>query len=317
MDEHLSAEERAMLVSSLTAAVHAGGGEALRAVGWDDCLGAAPVTTVSTVLRQQGLDLTRDSVLDAVVLAAAGLTDRADAVLYPALTQTRPTSTLTDDGLLLLGVLDATAPRSRLLVPARSGETVVLVVVPAPPVPESEPAMDLERLLVPVRAEVSHEVLEVVGDDKAWERARTAGLRAVALELCGVTEAMLRLAVDHTTTREQFGRPLAAFQAVKHRLADVRVWLECAGLACASAFDDDDPISAALAKGLAVRASKAAREHCQQVLGGMGFSWEHPLHRYVRRALVLEPLLGSAAVLRADTGRDLRASGQLPALANL
>ncbi len=322
MRDELSKDEHAMLVSALTDAVRgtgaAGLAVALEAVGWEECLQGAPVTAVSTVLRLQGALLTCDSVLDQVVLTAAGMSERADAVLYPALGAGRPTSVVTSTALRLEGVLDVTSAPTRLLVPACSGDTVVLAVVLMPST--SEPplhAMDLQRSLVPVRVDVGHDDLQIVGDEAAWERARTAGLRALALELCGVTEAMLKLAVDHTTTRVQFGHPLAAFQAVKHKLADVRVWLECADLACACAFEDDDPVSAALAKNLAVRASKAARENCQQVLGGMGFTWEHPLHRYVRRALVLEPLLGSAAVLRADLGRDLLAAGQLPALATL
>jgi alkylation response protein AidB-like acyl-CoA dehydrogenase len=98
----------------------------------------------------------------------------------------------------------------------------------------------------------------------------------------------------------------APSQAVKHALADVRLWQESAALAAAAAWEDRGPGSAALAKALACRASRTARQNCQQHLGGMGFTWEYAFHRYLRRALTLEPLLGGARVQQAELGRALR-----------
>lgn len=320
----LDDDERSMLTAALCDAVRGAGGAdlrtALQAVGFDECLAADPATTVRTVFGLQGSELTSSSLLDDVLVGAAGLTGRADAVLLPALSESRPQSTLSADGLAVSGVLDATRPaRVALLVPALQGAGTVLVLVPPPLVrePVVPVGMDLERALQTFSAAVPAADVEVVGGAEEWNALRAAGSRALACELVGVTGAMLQMAVEHTTAREQFGRPLAAFQAVKHKLADVKLWLEVAELAAASSFEDGDVVSAALAKGLAVRASKAAREHCQQVLGGMGFSWEHPLHRYVRRALVLEPLLGGATALRTEVGRTLLSTGQLPALAAL
>jgi alkylation response protein AidB-like acyl-CoA dehydrogenase len=117
---------------------------------------------------------------------------------------------------------------------------------------------------------------------------------------------MLDLTLDHVKTREQFGRPLGAFQTIKHRLADVRLWQECAVLAAATAWDDGSVDSAALAKALACRFTSNARIHCQQFLGGMGFTWEHPFHRYLRRALTLEPMLGGAATQQDQLGKAIR-----------
>jgi alkylation response protein AidB-like acyl-CoA dehydrogenase len=128
---------------------------------------------------------------------------------------------------------------------------------------------------------------------------------------------MLDLAVAHTRDRRQFGQVLGSFQAVQHKLADVRVWLEAADLGAESAWEDIDQFSAALAKIHAGRAARTAARNCQQVLGGMGFTWEQPFHRYLRRAWTLEPLLGTAEALRGEIGAALRERGSLPLLAQL
>jgi Acyl-CoA dehydrogenase, C-terminal domain len=78
------------------------------------------------------------------------------------------------------------------------------------------------------------------------------------------------------------------------------VWQEVAELD--AAWEDELPASAELAKVLAGRLVRTAAANCQQVLGGMGFTWEHEFHRYLRRGLLLEPPLGSAAQLRAVVG---------------
>jgi alkylation response protein AidB-like acyl-CoA dehydrogenase len=122
-------------------------------------------------------------------------------------------------------------------------------------------------------------------------------------------------------SRTQFGKPLASFQAVKHRLADVRLAQECAQLAAGAAWepaaDVDAVIAAVLAKAMANRFTRLAREHCQQVLGGMGFTWEHDFHRYARRALVLEPFFGSTERLHSMLGESMHRTGGTPRLAIL
>ena len=79
------------------------------------------------------------------------------------------------------------------------------------------------------------------------------------------------------------------------------------------AWLDQTRESAAMAKALAGRGARTAARHCQQVLAGIGFTTEHPLHLYVRRVLVLDQLLGSARALTKELGEDLLRSGQLPA----
>ena len=129
---------------------------------------------------------------------------------------------------------------------------------------------------------------------------------------------MIDLAVDHARSRVQFGRPIGSFQAVRNRLADAHVAREGAAAALASAWDADDAVLAGLlAKSLAGRAARIAATQCQQVLAGIGFTAEHPFHRFLARALVLDSVLGSAAELpkaigaRLDLGRVGPAAGGL------
>jgi hypothetical protein len=141
-----------------------------------------------------------------------------------------------------------------------------------------------------------------------------AGRRALGWWLTGTGRAMLSLARSHALTRIQFGRPLASFQAVRHRLAETLVALEGAEAALVAAHDN---LGSLLAKAAAGQAALAAARHCQQVLGGLGFTAEHGLHRHIRRALVLDGLLGSARELTREAGALLRAGSSAPRLVQL
>lgn len=145
--------------------------------------------------------------------------------------------------------------------------------------------------------------------------------RAAALLACeavGVAARAMDFGVDYAKTREQFGRPIGSFQAVAHQLADGYVELELArSLALRAAWlvgEGGDPERWASALGCAVIAGRQAAVRCceiaMQTLGGMGATWEHPLHHWFRRALWLESfaLTGSdphatvaAAVLSGQT----------------
>ena len=147
-----------------------------------------------------------------------------------------------------------------------------------------------------------------------------AGRRALGWWLTGLGRAMLGLARSHALDRVQFGRPIASFQAVRHRLAETLVALDGAEATLLAAADEAggaDGIGSMLAKAAAGHAALAAARHCQQVLGGIGFTAEHGLHRHVRRALVLDGLLGSARELTREVGLLLRREGCAPRLADL
>ncbi|MFF7734528.1 acyl-CoA dehydrogenase family protein [Streptomyces sp. NPDC007984] len=183
--------------------------------------------------------------------------------------------------------------------------------------------------------------------------AVAAGRRALGWWLLGTGRAMLTLAREHVVDREQFGRPLASFQALRHRLAETYVALEAAeavlvaagsaetgsvgredsgALEGNGALDDcgapgnltawhkgDAPegTGALLAKAAAGRAALTAARHCQQALGGIGFTAEHALHRHVKRALVLDGLLGSTRELTREAGRLLLRETRAPRLVDL
>ena len=110
----------------------------------------------------------------------------------------------------------------------------------------------------------------------------------------------------------QFGRPIGSFQAVRHRLAESLIALEAADSLLAAAWDDPSPVLAAMAKGMAGRAARTAARHCQQVLAGIGFTAEHPFHRFFRRVVVLDQLLGAGTALTRQLGTDVLATGTLP-----
>lgn len=166
----------------------------------------------------------------------------------------------------------------------------------------------------------------VPAGDVVDRMALAAGRRAAGWWLAGTGRAMLSLARAHVLDRVQFGRPLAAFQAVRHRLAEAFVALEGAEAALAGAdevafsgpaSDRDAELSAVLAKAAAGQAALTAARHCQQVLGGIGFTAEHDLHRHVRRALVLDGLLGSTRELTREAGTLLVKERSAPRLVDL
>ena len=125
------------------------------------------------------------------------------------------------------------------------------------------------------------------------------------------------LARQHALDRTQFGKPIAGFQAIRHRLADTLVAIEGAEATLRLPGIESPDLTAMLAKAAAGKAALTAAKHCQQVLGGIGFTEEHALQHHVKRALVLDGLLGSSRELTRRAGAGLRARGSAPRLAVL
>jgi alkylation response protein AidB-like acyl-CoA dehydrogenase len=127
---------------------------------------------------------------------------------------------------------------------------------------------------------------------------------ALAAEQVGVAGRVLDMAVEYAKLRQQFGRPIGSFQAVKHLLADVLLEVESARAAAYFALlsaDGDDPglpVAASLAKAFCSDACVLAASENIQVHGGIGFTWEHPAHLYLRRAKTSQLLLGDPAYHR-------------------
>ncbi len=141
----------------------------------------------------------------------------------------------------------------------------------------------------------------------AWPAlSKTLDLAAVYLssEMTGGAQACLDMSVDYAKNRIQFGRPIGAFQAIKHKCADMLLRVESAkaasyyGLWSAAEDDAELPVVASLAKAYCSDAYFFCATENIQVHGGMGFTWEHDAHLYFRRAKSSELLLGDAAYHR-------------------
>jgi alkylation response protein AidB-like acyl-CoA dehydrogenase len=149
----------------------------------------------------------------------------------------------------------------------------------------------------------------VLGGDASAVGARA--LAAIAVEAVGVGDRALEFGVEHAKTREQFGRPIGAYQAISHKLADSYVEMQLArSLAywaawCVAEGEPQAAIAAAAAKSYAADAAANSCERSIQVLGGIGFTWEHPLHRYYKRALWLQSFAGQRAAHRATVAESL------------
>jgi alkylation response protein AidB-like acyl-CoA dehydrogenase len=143
-------------------------------------------------------------------------------------------------------------------------------------------------------AAVTHDGGRVVGNAS---RARDLLWSALAAESVGGAEAVLELAVSHLKAREQFGRPLGSFQALRHRVADLTVAVE--GARSSSWYAADDLSWAPLAKAVAAEAYVTVAGECIQLFGGIGFTWEHDAHLYFKRAWATALTNGDSASLRA------------------
>ncbi|WP_242418953.1 acyl-CoA dehydrogenase family protein, partial [Frankia sp. CpI1-P] len=150
----------------------------------------------------------------------------------------------------------------------------------------------------------------------AWTRAVAAGRRALAAEIIGGCEAALAIAVAHTSARVQYGRSIATFQAVRHRLAEAHVAVESLRseltVAWGSAGQADGGAWAArLVKLRAGLAQAEVMRHAVQVCGAMGLSLESELHRFVARTAALDLLLGDHRTLAEQLGTELLAGAEL------
>jgi alkylation response protein AidB-like acyl-CoA dehydrogenase len=133
----------------------------------------------------------------------------------------------------------------------------------------------------------------IVGGDTAAGAVRTAllaGAAMLASEQLGVAERCLDMTVAYAKERRQFARQIGSFQAIKHRLADLWVSVTQAraaaryAAACLADRSTDAPLAVSLAKAYCGDVAVKAAEECIQLHGGIGFTWEHPAHLYLKRA---------------------------------
>jgi alkylation response protein AidB-like acyl-CoA dehydrogenase len=149
-------------------------------------------------------------------------------------------------------------------------------------------------------------------------RVRDVVATLAAAEAVGLAQWCVDTAAEHARSRVQFGRPIGQFQGVKHRCADMQCRVELARAAAwdaARAVDDEAaPLAAASAISLALEAAYANAKDCIQVLGGIGFTWEHDAHLYLKRSIALRALLGPESAWRVR-GADLARGGMRRRLA--
>jgi hypothetical protein len=284
---------------------------ALAEVGWGEALSVDARAAVSLLFPSQGAANTTSSALDQVL--AGALHHDGPAVVLPPLGRWAAPGTLDGDRLDVRGVASARLPeRPAALVVARAGGSHTLVEVEAAAL-ASRPIGGIDPALGLVEVTGTADPARLLGPAD-WPAAVALGQLAVGHELVGASRRMLELARDHALVRVQFDRPIAMFQAVRHRLAETLVAIEAADALLDAAWQDRDPRTAAMAKATAGRGARVAARHCQQVLAGIGFTTEHPLHRYVKRSLVLEQLLGSTRELTRELGAGILEHRRPPAL---
>jgi alkylation response protein AidB-like acyl-CoA dehydrogenase len=239
-----------------------------------------PWSWVTTVIEETGRVLLRAPYLSTVVAAAAlrHAGDRVEGLADGSLTA----------ALALDGSLEAvpSASSADLLLLADGDALLLSDDFTATPVE----ALDPTRRYASVTVNSSRAV-------GSASYARDLHWSAIAAESVGAAQAVLELAVEHLRVRQQFGRPLGSFQALRHRVADLTVLVEAAR--SSAWFAATDLSAAPLAKAVAADAFVAVAGECIQLFGGIGFTWEHDAHLYFKRAWTTALTNGDSASLRA------------------
>ncbi|MFC7615826.1 acyl-CoA dehydrogenase family protein [Actinokineospora soli] len=249
--------------------------------------GVAPVPYLGSVLATAAL-----------LHAGAPVPDAATLVVPLSAWAGGPLPEVSVDGDALTGTVRSVADvRGVFLVPAGGGlwRTEQAEVTPVTSLDLTRPVADVAFSAAPATR---------VGDLASVEHALVVGAAVLASEQVGIAEWCLATTVAYLKQRYQFGRPVGSFQALKHRLADL--WQEivlarAAAKAAADALDggEDATLPAFVAQSLCAEVAVHAAEECVQLHGGIGMTWEHPAHLYLKRAKADEIALGTPGRLRA------------------
>ncbi len=222
-------------------------------------------------------------------------------------------------GVNLSGVADFVIDgcTADLLIVAAKSETdgeIGLFVVPGDAsglARTAQPTLDQTRRLASVhfndvRLPAS---ARMTGGEDSLQEILDRAVIALAAEQVGGAQRCLDLAVAYAKEREQFGRPIGSFQAIKHKCADMMIELESARsaayyAACVAAEGSDElPVVASLAKAYCSDTYFQCASECLQIHGGVGFTWEYDVHLYFKRARSSEILLGDPASHRERVAR--------------
>jgi alkylation response protein AidB-like acyl-CoA dehydrogenase len=213
---------------------------------------------------------------------------------------------------LVSGVADA-LPAGMLLVPADGVPHGLYLVDVASAGVAKRPvvSLDMTRQLCDLAFDDAPGTLIGSGPtaSRALEAALAAGAGVLASEQVGLAQRCLDMTVAYVKERRQFARPVGSFQGLKHRLADLWVAVTQAraaaryAAACLATGDPDTKVAVAMAKAYCSEVAVLAAQECVQMHGGIGFTWEHPAHLYLKRAKA-----DSIAFGTPDVHRDALAS---------
>jgi len=291
----------------------------LASLGWLDLLGEEQDDALGIVFGALGATNAVATALDDVMAVALGCEPSVDlAVALPRFASWEAPARIEGGRVHARGLASGRAAHARevLVVCAAASGTSGLVVPMAAaetrPVRGVDPAGGLHEIEVSAPVAEARELGPV-----DWANGLALGRRAAAHQIEGACRAMLDLARSHALDRQQFGRPIARFQAVRHKLAEALVAVESLEAALSAARETPGAETAALAKAVAGRTARTVTRHCQQVLAGVGFTTEHAYHRYLKRTMVLEGLFGSADSIALEVGRRLLAERRVPTLIEL
>jgi alkylation response protein AidB-like acyl-CoA dehydrogenase len=201
---------------------------------------------------------------------------------------------------------------AKLLTPAYAGSDPVLLLVEADAAEiTTRPSLDMTR---PVsRVELQAAPASIIASGPEAKAALRAGIVAatalLASEQLGTAERALEVTCEHLRTRFQFGRALGSYQALRHGAA--QLWTDLTGVravaryaaACVAAGDLDAELAAHLAEAVCAEAALHTCENCLQMMGGIGFTWEHLIHLLLKRAAAGLRLLGTPEAHRLAIGR--------------
>ncbi|MGA6162174.1 acyl-CoA dehydrogenase family protein [Amycolatopsis magusensis] len=236
---------------------------------------------------------------------AAGTTTAALAVPLSSTPDTFQSTVEVSGGVLTgrVGTVADASVADVLVVPAGDG----LYLVDSGFTVSELVSLDLTRRVADVTLSGAHGTLIASGAaaTEALTAALTAGAALLASEQLGLADWCLEETVRYLKGRYQFGRPVGSFQALKHRLADL--WLELVSARAAARYaadclarrDPDLPVAAAVAQALCSDIAVHAAEECVQLHAGIGMTWEHPAHLYLKRAKANQIALGTAGRHRA------------------
>lgn len=210
------------------------------------------------------------------------------------------------DTVVVVAAADAGGAPGVFAVPRSSAKVISYEVIdPGQPLAD----LDFDGVDVPLEG-----VLVEPGDARsavAVRRAVEQSVAALTLSMAGTCRAIFDTTVQYTKDREQFGKPIGSFQAIKHRLVDMLIALERASslayFAALTIAEDDDR------RSIAVSMAKTAAGDCQRLLvqdglqlhGGVGYMWEQDLHLHLKRAKSGDFLFGSGGEHRAAVARTL------------